>query len=53
MAKIFHFIFLKKMKIFGNFFEKMSSFWQFLTVKWQFSGGPGIASFIDMGEVFV
>jgi len=45
-------IFLKKMKIFGNFFGKNENFWQFfwkkcqvfgisLTFKWQFSGGSG------------
>ena len=43
-------IFLEKMKIFGNFFEKNENFWQFFwkkcqvfgnffTVKCQFSGG--------------
>ena len=31
--------FWKKKTIIGNFFEKMSSFWHFLTVKWQISGG--------------
>ena len=35
-------IFLKKMKIFGNFFlKKCQAFGNFLTVKWQFSGGSG------------
>ena len=35
-------IFLKKMKIFGNFLEKKClGFGNFLTVKWQFSGGSG------------
>ena len=35
-------ILLKKMTIFVNFFEKMSNSWQFLTVKWQFSGWSGL-----------
>ena len=48
IAKIFHFFqkiangnFLKKMKIFGNFFFLSQVFGIFLTVKWQFSGGSG------------
>ena len=32
-------IFLKKMEIFGKFFEKCQVFVNFLTFKWQFSGG--------------
>ena len=32
----------EKKTIFGNFFEKMSSFWQFSTVKWQVSVGSGL-----------
>ena len=31
---------MKKKKVFVNFLKKMSGFWQFLTVKWQFSEGP-------------
>ena len=40
---------------FAILLKKMSSFWQFFTFKWQFSGGPGanlthFCSKSDMGE---
>ena len=48
------------MQIFGNFFEKnVNVFGNFLTVKWQFSGGSGlnhitsIKLMSDLGEVAV
>ena len=37
-------ILLKKMTIFVNYFEKGQVFGNFLTVKWQFSGGSAVNS---------
>ena len=47
-------IFLKKMKIFGNFFlKKCQVFGNFLTVKWQFSGGSDVNSANTDGLLFI